>query len=304
MGFLKRIFGRGEQAPSPPTDDGRFERPRGWGDAVLAATSAFGSAPSRPHPTDAVVLRRLQRNQETAFGVWDASTGRLVRFLPDAADAGWMPDGSHLVVASETLGVTVLAWPGLAVRYQARPEFDVSCGVGGLELAISRSGRFGALWVYSGQSEEGYVLFSLPDVKTLGSLPYVGGESASPCLFSPDDGHLVLVIEPHAYWWAGDAEDADWDTPAKGGPVHWATLHTHETGEGSAHAEYPIFVDLPRGWVPAEDLACASWPRNVRFADAERLVFDVPWGGECTIPFPPRDPLLAPAPTAGPRPAA
>jgi hypothetical protein len=281
--------------------DDRFELPPNWKAAAFPKTSPFGSALARPHPDGTAVLRVVERRKETAFGIWNAQTGTLVRFFPEAADARWTPDGRSLVVASESLVVTVLSWPGLSVLHEARPEFDTSCGVGGLELAISRSGRFGALWIYSGQSEEGYVLFSLPDVMTLGSLPYVGGESASPCLFSPDEGHLVLVTEPNAYWWAGDVEDADWDTPAKGGPVHWATLHTQEAREGGAHAEHPILVDLPKGWLPGEELAGASWPRNVRFADVERLVFEVPWGGECTIPFPPHGPLLAPAPNTGAR---
>jgi hypothetical protein len=283
MSFLKRIFGK------PPASD--------------PDASVVGTEPSRPHPDGTVVLRALQRGEKTAFGVWNAQTGKLLRVFPEAADARWSPDGRSLVTASAGLVVTVLSWPGLSALHEARPEFDTSCGVGGLELAISHSGRFGALSVYSGQSEEGYVLFSLPDVKTLGSLPYVGGESASPCLFSPDDGHLVLVMEPNTCWWAGDVEDADWDTPARGGPVHWATLHTHEAKEGGAHAEHPILVDLPQGWFPDEELAGASWPRNVRFADPGRLVFDVPWGGECAIPFPPRGSLFAPAPTEGPRPA-
>lgn len=301
MGFLKGIFGKGaEQGPGLTAD--RFELPPGWKDAEMPNASAFGSALDRPHPDGTAVLRAVEGRGKTAFGVWNAQTGKLIRFFPEAADARWTPDGRNLVMASEWLAVTVLSWPGLSVLHEARPEFATSCGVGGLELAISRTGRFGALWVYSGQSEEGYVLFSLPDLKTLGSLPYVGGESASPCLFSPDEGHLVLVVEPYAYWWAGDVEEADWDTPAKGGPVQWAALHTQETREGGAHAEHPILVNLPQGWLPGEDLAGASWPRNVRFANAERLVFDVPWGGECGVPFPPRGSLFAPSPTAGPRP--
>jgi hypothetical protein len=297
MGLFDIFKSRSKAAPSA---DDRFELPPGWKGAAFPEANELGSAPSRPHPSDAVVLRRVERGEETAFGVWDSSTGRLVRFLPGAADARWTPDGRHLVVASEALAVTVLAWPGLAVRQETRPAFDTGCGVGGLELVISGSGRCGALWIYSGQSEEGYALFSLPDGETLGSLPYVAGESASPCLFTPDERQLVFVLEPNTLWWAGDVEDADWDTPAKGGPVHWATLHTHETRKGGAHAEYPILVDLPRGWVPGEDLACATWPRNVRFADAQRLVFDVPWGGECSIPFQPSGSLFAPAPVAGP----
>jgi hypothetical protein len=115
-------------------------------------------------------------------------------------------------------------------------------------------------------------------------------------VFSPDDRYLALVVEPSAFWWASDEDGADWETPAKGGPVHWATLHIQETRLQGVHAEFPILVDLPRGWVPSDEVQGASWPRNVRFMSPMQLVYDLPWGGESSIAFPPNAPCFAPPP--------
>jgi hypothetical protein len=101
--------------------------------------------------------------------------------------------------------------------------------VGGIELSVSSDGRLACARLFSGQSEEGYALFSLPDLETLASLPYVPGESATPCRFSPDDRLVALVVEPDAIWWTA-GHDRDWDTAAEGGRMHWATLHLQETG--------------------------------------------------------------------------
>lgn len=148
------------------------------------------------------------------------------------------------------------------------------------------------------------MLFSLPDVGTLATLPCVAGESASPCVFSPDDQHLALIIEPSALWWTGDDDEVDWDTLARGGPVHWATLHVQETRLHGVRAEYPILVELHAGWVPSEKLQGATWPQNVRFMDGTQLTFarslrrDRAW---CRRHRPPERPGLRPAPAPGSR---
>ena len=276
--------------------DDRFEVPPRWKGATFPAMDAVGTESTRPHPAGGLVLRRLKRSDETAFGVWESTTGKLVLLLSDAADARWTADGSHLVSVDESLVATVHVSPALSVRAQARLEFDTGSGVGGLDLTISDSGRLGAARIYSGQSEEGYALCSLPELVTLATLPYTAGESASPCVFSPDETYLAFVIEPNGLWWAGDGDEADWDTPAEGGSVQWAVLHAHETRRHGIRTEHPILVDVPRGWVPSEELAGASWPRNVRFAAVGQLAFDLPWGGTCSIPFPPKAPCFAPPP--------
>lgn len=108
--------------------------------------------------------------------------------------------------------------------------------------------------------------------------------------------HLAFVVEPDALWWAGGDGEAAWEAPARGGSVQWAVLHVLETRPSGARAEHPILVDLPAGWVPSRDVAGASWPRNLRFAGAGHVVFDTPWGGTCSIPFPPTGQWFAPPP--------
>ncbi|MBK9519724.1 MAG: hypothetical protein IPO09_20840 [Anaeromyxobacter sp.] len=275
------------------------ELPPGWRGASWPEASVFGTPLVRPHPDGRSVIRLAQRGSEEAFGIWDVGSGRLVQFLPEVADARWTPDGLWLVTATaeDEVGVSIRAWPSLELHRAAPLPFSTRRGVAGLELVLSGTGRFGAAWIYSGQSEEGWVLFSLPDAAPLATIPYLLGESASPCLFSPDERHLLMVVEPGGAWWAGAEAGAAADTPARGGPVRWATLHVQEVRENGSRSEIPIIVDLPLGWVPGDALDGATWPRGVRFDGPGRLVFDVPWGGQGSIAFPPAGPCYAPPPS-------
>ena len=274
------------------------ELPLGWGNATWPEASPFGTPFVRPHPDGRAAIRVAARGRQEAFGIWEVPSGKLLQFSPEVADARWTPDGRWLVTASigEEVRLAVRAWPSREVHRDVALPFSTSRGVGGLELVLSPSGALGAAWIYSGQSEEGWVLFSLPDAAPLSTLPYLLGEGASPCLFSPDERHLAMVVEPAPYWWAGDEPDADEETPAKGGPVQWAALHVQETREGGVRREFPIMVDLPRGWVPPEGMEDATWPRQVRFEGDGHLVLEAPWGGEARITFPPTGPWHAPPP--------
>jgi hypothetical protein len=278
-----------------PLPDDRYSLPFLWGGARFVPTSPWGTSWDRPHPSGDVVLRTVERKDRFARGIWETSTGRLVRFLKEAEDALWTPDGAHVVTIDASLIVTVSTWPGLAVEAERTLAFDAGAGVGGAELALSHDGRLASAWMFSGQSEEGFALFSIPGIETLASLPYVQGESATPCLFSPDDRWVALVREPDPIWWTlGD--DRDWDTPTEGGRVHWATLHLQATAGDRRRLEHPILVDVPRGWFPPEELAGATWPRNVRFEGPARLGFDLPWGGSFVFEVPPEGPCVAPGP--------
>jgi hypothetical protein len=85
------------------------------------------------------------------------------------------------------------------------------------------------------------------------------------------------------FWWADPtAGDADWETPAAGGLVHWATLYVHVLGERSP-SEFPLRVDAPRGWYPGGD---GAWPEHLRFAGPSTLVVGVPWAADFTFELP------------------
>jgi len=276
--------------------DASFELPRGWEGAAFAQRTAVGTELTRPQPRGVHVIRCLERAGERIFGIWDPASGRMRGVLDGAADAHWALDGAGVIVATEDAWVRTLGWPALTLRNEARLDFGTSAGVAGVELVLSPMGDAGVVHFYSGQSEEGFAVFSLPELVTMSRLPYVSGESACPCVFSPDGRYVVLVTEPYAMWWAGD-DEADWDTPAAGGRMPWATIHVHEVRPQGLRDQVAVFVEVPLGWVPPEEIQCASWPRNLRFTAAARLAFDAPWGGTCETDFPPPGSCDAPPPS-------
>ncbi|MFT3915442.1 MAG: hypothetical protein QM704_15380 [Anaeromyxobacteraceae bacterium] len=276
--------------------DSSFERPEGWAGAGFSAMTPGGTELDRPRPGGLEVLRCLERRDERLLGVWEGATGRLRCLLERAADARWTNDGAALVTVTEEVMVRILEWPALKVLNSARLDFDTRRGVAGLDLVLSAAGDMGIVRLWSGQSEEGLAIFSLPDLRTVACLAYVVGESASLPVFSPDGRYVVHVLEPFAIWWIGDGEVATDEEPAVGGRVQWATIHVHDLRQPVRHDEYPVFVEVPKGWLPSEDVRGASWPRAVRFTEVGRLAFDVPWGGTCVTPVPPLGSCDAPPP--------
>src|SRR5262245_41871257 len=70
------------------------------------------------------------------------------------------------------------------------PQF----GHGGHELVVSPNEDYLALYLFSGQSEQGWELFSLvPELRHVGSLPYVEGEGDPP-QFSLDGRWLAMMV--------------------------------------------------------------------------------------------------------------
>ncbi|HET6878973.1 MAG TPA: hypothetical protein VFI31_02390, partial [Pirellulales bacterium] len=101
-----------------------------------------------------------------------------------------------------------------------RPEerIDFPCpdaGFGGGALALSPSEGLVLFSYFSGQSEESYRLISAgPQLRELGSCPYLFGEAAS-YAFSSDE-QLMLMALPHILYSLGAG-------PSAGGPV-WQSL--------------------------------------------------------------------------------
>jgi hypothetical protein len=278
--------------------DHDFERPRGW--RGVAFCEDVAKAPGmRQHPSEPIALRRLRKPAEEAVGLWNIETGALVRFWPGLLDAAWTPSGDHVlcVSAHDHVNLELFSWPAFEEVRRARLAFDLRRGLGGAVLTIATGGRFGALELYSGQSEEGYVVFTLPDLATVASLPYVYGETAAPCAFSHDERWMAFVYGPSGAWWTGDDDDADWDTPANGGRVRWAMLCLEDLRPPGGRSEHPILVDVEPGWVPPEALVEEwTWPRGVRFESADEMRFELPWGGECRIRVPPTLPCVVGGP--------
>ncbi len=68
------------------------------------------------------------------------------------------------------------------------------CGnFGGSEIVFSPRGEFAAIFMHSGQSEQGYELFAVAgEVRHLGGVPFAIG-SGGPPVFAPDDSRVVLL---------------------------------------------------------------------------------------------------------------
>lgn len=187
-----------------------------------------------------------------------------------------------------------LAWPSLTLHSQTALPYPQS-GYGGSVLSISPSSNFAAALVYSGQGEIGYELFALaPTIQRVGGLPYVEGESdLTPIVFSPDERLAALAIERFFWWTDPDEPDPDWETPAIGGVVDWATLYVHRVGE-AAPSSSRLRVDLPSGWCPGSD---GTWPRCLRFSDSNHLVLRIPWRADFEFALPePNGSVIVPPP--------
>jgi hypothetical protein len=167
-----------------------------------------------------------------------------------------------------------------------------SGGVGGLDLVVSHDERHLALFVYSGQSAQGYELFALePQLRHLGGLPYVHGMGDGPT-FSPDDRWLVMLVREVARLRTATREyfEAVSDEHAQGTVViDWARLYVQRVPDGAienVHVGVEIALstdhDVVAEWeVYAVDIVGA----NVRIR--------MPWGEVVTVPLPPAGDVTA-----------
>src|ERR1044071_1721987 len=100
-------------------------------------------------------------------------------------------------------------------------------GYGGHELVVSPDENYLALYLFSGQSEQGWELFSLiPELRHVGSLPYVEG-TGDPPQFSPDGQWLAMLVAvpPCGRDTGGDFESASDDRASDPVVVDWARLY-------------------------------------------------------------------------------
>ncbi|MBC8069577.1 MAG: hypothetical protein IAG13_14665 [Deltaproteobacteria bacterium] len=192
-------------------------------------------------------------------------------------------DGGHarvVVTAHGLVGITVSVVERSSgiERGTVRLPYP-SAGYGGHQLVVSPSGRYLAMFLYSGQAEVGYELFELiPELVHTASLPYVFGEGDAP-VFSPDERALVMVWESYFAWWSED-------TLAERGlarEVEYGVCAVQELPDGPI-VRIPVRARVPAGWRPEQ----SSWtaPTELRFVARDRLSLRTPWGSTPQIPFP------------------
>jgi len=151
---------------------------------------------------------------------------------------------------------------------------EPSGGCGGHEVVVSPGRRFAAVFLHTGESEEGYELFELrPKLRHIGGLPQVFGEGHPP-VFSPDERWIALgvAVDP------GLAR-------AKDGRVHWADLHVQDL---KTLAITRCRVDVQLDGDCEEEIAHVE---NLRFT-SEGLRFGTPWGAVATVAVPPPESVV------------
>jgi hypothetical protein len=176
-----------------------------------------------------------------------------------------------------------------------RPEL----GYGGHEVVVSEDRRFAALYMYSGQNDEGWELFRLsPSLEHIGSVPYFFGLSEG-VLFSPDGRFVVCASAGEMNYTAPDGTvlaEAETDPDVRVSSawvLECAQLHVQEL-ETRAVRCIPICVRLPAGY--EEEPLDWEPPTELRFKPDGSLSFLAGWGKRVKIRMPPRARILFPSP--------
>lgn len=119
-------------------------------------------------------------------------------------------------------------------------------GIGGVELVVSPDERFLAVFLFSGQSSQGYELFSLEPVERVGGLPETQGHGSAPC-FSPDARHLVSLIDvvPRLRATGAFFEECQDDASDERAVVDLAQLFVHRLSSPEVVQRFAVGVELP-----------------------------------------------------------
>ena len=126
-------------------------------------------------------------------------------------------------------------------------------GYGGHEFVVAPGERVVAIFLYSGQSEIGYELFSLePSLAHLRSCPYRTGAGDVP-VFSPDARLIGLAwtvngrLVPEADLSFEEAMVGPDERLISPLALHWATLRVEDVATGDVE-QCEVHVRVPAGW--------------------------------------------------------
>lgn len=175
-------------------------------------------------------------------------------------------------IAGGATGEVVLPYPRL--------------GYGGHELIVSPEEDHLALYLFSGQSEQGWELFSLvPELRHAGSLPYVEGEGDPP-QFSPDGQWLAMLVAvaPRVRD-TGDYFESTSDASAGDTVVvDWARLYVQHLPDRDIMS-HAVGANVPRSLDP-DDVCDWTTYDSMRFVTATTLELRMPWHERlvCSLP--------------------
>ena len=169
-----------------------------------------------------------------------------------------------------------------------------NAGYGGSELVVSPDQRWAALFVYSGQSDQGYELFALePALKRVGGLPYVYGEGTVP-VFSPDSRWLAMVMTTEQRVRdSGDYAEEILEDDAEGDVfVDWAKLYAQQLPDGPIN-NAPVGTTIARS-MSYDDLCEWNLYNAIAYTANDRLSIKLPWGGKADVKLPLSGPITTP----------
>lgn len=164
-------------------------------------------------------------------------------------------------------------------------------GIGGVELVVSPDERTVAVFLFSGQSSQGYELFSLEPFARIGGLAETHGHGSAP-MFSPDSAYLVSLVDevPRLRATGAFFEECQDDASDQHAVVDLARLFVHRLSSPGDLQRFAVGVDLPL----STDLdALLDWDRYDTIAFREGvLTLRLPSGAGLTsevhrIPLPP-----------------
>lgn len=197
-----------------------------------------------------------------------------------------LPDGTTISCGLDDAGIWVAAAGGLSrgsiVRLAAW-----SGGVGGLELVASPDRQHVALLIYSGQSSQGYEVFSLnPELSRVGGLSETSGHGSAP-VFSPDGRWLLSMTDTERrVRGTGEYFEVLQDEHSAASViVNWAQLHVQQLPRSEVRS-VPVGVEVPL----ATDLDLVlGWRAYdaIGFTGNDRATLGMPWGASLVVPLPP-----------------
>lgn len=210
-----------------------------------------------------------------------------LRLVPGDDEAFKAADGSRRTFAwslrkDGRLAVSVRDERGRALaRFRLASRFHGNFG--GSRIVISPGGAFAALFMHSGQSEQGYELFAVGDeVRRLTGVPFTVGHGGPP-IFAPDASRLVLVN-----FWPGAVHRVD------ALRVAYAELFTQSLRPAEPPRRHRLIVDSPDPAALGRDF---HGPRKIRFIGADTLSFTLPGDLRAVVALPADDEILvSPAP--------
>ena len=210
--------------------------------------------------------------------------------MPDADERISIRDGaSSLGWGAEGDWTLTIVTPGVPDEIAAFPSWDG--GVGGYEFVVSDDERYLALFLYSGQSTQGFELFTLrPAFKHIGGVPETYGHGGPP-VFSPDGRWLVMFMDSD-YCVRGTGEYAEdlYDGQSDARIVlDWAYLHVLRLPELTRHS-VAVGADILLSTDPEVYLDWDTYDA-VQFTAADVLALRMPDGRDVPVSLPPEGPI-------------